>query len=97
MKTNTSRIEKTQAKTNRTTNFPVIAQPEQNFVQTQMEIATKALNALADEYVACIEILEDAPTASLEPEDAARLQMRMATIEKFFGSIGSNINRYAEV
>ena len=69
--------------------------PEQSFVRTQMRIATKALNELADEYMACADILED--TSDLPPEDAAKFQIRMAAVERYFRRIGSNIRRYAEV
>ena len=75
------------------------AEPEQDFVQGQINIATKALNTLADEYMSCSEILEDTLPTRLDPasEDAVALRMRMATIERYFRSISSNISRYAEV
>jgi len=72
------------------------AEPEQDFVQVQIKIATNALNTLADEYMACIEILEDTRLGH-SPEETAGLQMRMAKIERYFRKIGSNIERYAEV
>ena len=72
---------------------------DQDFAQAQITIATKALNTLADEYLACVEILEDTLPTRLGSgsEDAVVLRMRMASIERFFRSIGSDIRRYAEV
>jgi len=72
---------------------------DQDYVQTRMKIARKALNELADEYMACLEILEDTLPTRLDPDsvDAAKIRMRMADIECFFRKIGSNIRRYAEV
>jgi len=74
-------------------------QSESNFVQDQMEIATKALNALADEYAACVEILRSIANddSDFAVKSAAKMQSRMGVIERYFKSIGSNVTRYAEV
>ena len=102
MTTNINQIDNPQADANQEAGLPPSApndEPGQDFVQEQMKTATNALNTLADEYMACIEILEDTLPTRLDPrsEDAAMLRMRMKTIERYFRRIGSDIRRYAEV
>ena len=67
------------------------------FAQTQMNTAAQALDELAEEYVSCIEILEDTPQERLAPEDAVELRTRISAIAQYFRTIGSDVRLYAGV
>ena len=73
--------------------------PEPDFVENQISIATKSLNTLADEYMACIEILESVIPADPDPasKQVTGLRTRMESIQRYFKKIGSDITKYAEV